>query len=74
MTYREQMDMVESAANTFPKEFGLRAFPGVRFRVNVSNSFISDGKVMLYTDALRDGQWLAFAKGTPEELRREVTK
>ena len=54
----------------FPETFGLRAFPGDRFSLNESASYVSCGTLMLYvfTD---EGQ--AFCKGTPAELQREVT-
>jgi hypothetical protein len=60
-----------AAAAEFPGIFGLRAFPGQRFVVNRSASYVSRDEVMLYVYTA-DG--LAFSKGTPEELRREVVK
>jgi hypothetical protein len=74
MTHTEENAMIARAIAEFPNEFGLRAFPGKRFRINHGNSYYSNG-VMLYTDVLGDdGKWLAFAKGSPEELHREVVK
>jgi hypothetical protein len=65
---------IREAVATFPIEFGLRGFPGKRFILNEASCFVSEGRVYLYTFVLSDtGAWLAFAKGTPEELRREVT-
>lgn len=65
---------IVSAAAEFPATFGLRAFPGKRFRVNLGNSYVSQGQVLLYTDIQTDTGWVPFAKGTPAELAREVTK
>ena len=67
-------DRVKAAANKFPKVFGLRAFPGDRFTINTSASYESGGAVLLYTYTVpADGsRGLAFSKGTPAELRREV--
>lgn len=63
-------EVIDKAYARFPKEFGLRAFPGKRFTLNRSACFISAGKVQLYVYTA-DG--LAFSKGTPSELRKEVT-
>ena len=74
MTYQETLETVAAAAATFPAEFGLRAFPGKRFRANAGNSYYSEEYgVLIYTDILRDGVWSAFCKGSPDELRREIT-
>ena len=65
-------DRVKEEAAKFPESFGLRAFPGQRFTINESASYESpfgSGNVMLYTYT-EDG--LAFSKGSPAELRREV--
>jgi hypothetical protein len=61
---------VKEEAAKFPKTFGLRAFPGDRFTINESASYMSAGRVMLYIFT-EDGK--AFSKGTPEEIEREVT-
>ena len=81
MTYAEKLRADEkalaAAIATFPETFGLRAFPGRRFRLSKMDSFVSENRVVLYTEILgvgdRHGEWLCFAKGSPEELRREVT-
>jgi hypothetical protein len=73
--YEEDANAVAKAINTFPKTFGLRAFPGEMFCIDKQASYVNDeGVVMLYTAVKRDGgKWLSFAKGTAEELRAEVT-
>lgn len=71
------------AASAFPGSFGLIAFPGDVFRVGIGQSYWSDrgfereygpgacGPV-LYTQVWRDGGWCDFAKGTFDELRKQV--
>lgn len=64
-------ERVKAAIAEFPGTFGLRAFPGKRFTLNESASYVADSgaEVMLYVFTA-DGQ--AFCKGTPAELRKEV--
>lgn len=50
-------------------QFGLRAFPGSVFVVNLSACY--DDKI--YTAIVKDGKQMDFAKGTASELLREVT-
>lgn len=59
---------IADAVSQFPPEFGLRGFPGERFRVSLRDSYVSDGVVMVYTERDAGGMWLAFAKGTVGEL------
>jgi hypothetical protein len=68
------MSSILAACTSFPATFGLRAFPGKVFRINKGNSYVSEVYgVMLYTDIRNDdGSWSCFAKGSPDELRREV--
>src|SRR5579862_385286 len=65
-----------AAIAQFPKEFGLRNFPGETFKISPFHSYESDypkqGTIYLYTYVRRGDAWEAFAKGTPEELRQEV--
>ena len=80
--YAEQERLIDAAVATFPEEFGMRAFPGKRFRISRGSSYWSDGYYMgepkfppgphLYVYVEEDGDWLSFAKGTPTELRREI--
>ena len=50
-------------------QFGLRAFPGSMFVVNLAACY--DDKI--YTAIVKDGKQMDFAKGTVGELAREVT-
>lgn len=73
--WTEQRRMVEAAAAEFPAEFGLRAFPAERFRINIADSYVNDDlTVMLYLGIKKADQWPAFGKGTIAELKREITK
>ena len=74
LTYQERQDAITEAAAKFPETFGLRGFPGDRFRVSRAASHFAFGGVVLYTQMkCDDGVWRDFAKGTPAELHREVT-
>ena len=71
--------IIREAMAEFPEEFGLRRFPGEKFKIAPGACFVRDwddpNSVMLYTARLcEDGTWKAFAKGTPAELKREVVK
>lgn len=76
MTHSEQMAAIDAAIAKFPGEFSLRGFRSKRFRVNRANSFVSEGQVLLYTDVFDEEtqRWLAFAKGTVDELATEVVR
>ena len=75
------MSPVELAISAFPAEFGLRAFPGERFRISPSLSYVSDGVVLLYTE-IKDAAyetnstrgWTAFCKGTVQELNNNIVR
>jgi len=70
---RRLYEDVKTAAKLFQPTFGLRGYPGYTLRINEANSYMSDGRVVLYTDRLMpDGTWACFAKGTPEELLDEA--
>jgi len=62
-------EKVTEARSQFPDTFGLRGFPGERFHINESASYVSGGEVLLYVFT-EGGE--AFSKGTPAELRREL--
>jgi hypothetical protein len=73
---------IEAAIATFPATFGLRNHEGT-FRISPESSYIAPGpfapesqqRPVLYTQRLgTDGTWSDFAKGSPEELRREIVK
>ena len=70
-----QEELVRYEAGKFPAEFGLRAFPGRRFLVDVTQSFWSDvsGCQLYVFERLPDGSTRAFSRDTPERLRRKVT-
>jgi hypothetical protein len=76
MTREEEHLAVQEAIARFPETFGLRAYPGETFRIGVRESYYSDHQrqVLLYTQRkMPDGQWRDFAKGSEEELRRELS-
>jgi hypothetical protein len=65
---------VADALAGFPERFGLRGFPGGVFRCSSTDSYVNDrGAVTVYTERLVSGRWLAFAKGSPEEVRCQMT-
>lgn len=80
MSYSEEQRVVAATIARFPAQFGLRASPGKVFCINLSASFMNDAgtEVMLYTFVKNTAAeadappWLAYAKGTEEELRREL--
>lgn len=67
---------------TFPAEFGLRDYPGEKFRIGFRESYyngaamasIETRTLMLYTQRWVESrqEWLDFAKGTESELRAQV--
>jgi hypothetical protein len=76
MTREEEHQAVLDAIARFPETFGLRAYPGETFRIGVRESYFSDHQrqVLLYTQRqMPDGQWRDFAKGSEEELRRQIS-
>jgi hypothetical protein len=68
----EQQAILDETIKTFPEEFGLRAFPGDRFRISEHSSYFSGKTLYLYTEIAIGDKWLSFAKGTPAQLRREI--
>jgi hypothetical protein len=74
LTFAQQLDAVEQAVERFPDEFGLRNFPEKRFCISKAASYYASHEVMLYTYVWDEqlNQWMAFAKGTEQELRREI--
>lgn len=76
-----------SVISTFPKTFGLRAYPGETFRIGHSESYVtrknksfartgddpSTWEVTLYTQIRAPGgKWQDFVKGTPDEVRSQM--
>jgi hypothetical protein len=73
MSYAEQDQAVRAAIAELPEEFGLRAFPGERFRPLRMESYVNNhGQVLVYIGIVKDGQLRAFAKDTVAALRREI--
>jgi len=66
-------EQIRAAIARFPATFGLRGFPGDVFRISPTSSYVSGGRVMLYTERKDNDDWLDFSKGTESELRGEVT-
>jgi len=75
--------LIVEAMENFPEVFGLKAFPGSVFCISLDDSFVNTSRnpetneydiktVMLYTRILTNGEWKAFAKGTVEELQKNV--
>lgn len=72
LSYEKQLEAITAAAAEFPKEFGLAAYPGDRFKISTLASYHNGTQVMLYTQIKKGDQWLDFAKGTAAELRAQV--
>lgn len=79
----EANEAIDKAIASFPETFGLRGFPGDTFKIDRRDSFVSQGRILLYTHKLMSDDsllskeagkrvWSAFSKGSIEELRREV--
>lgn len=75
---------IDAAIAQFPTMFKLRGHEGT-FRIGRRESYVSQGRIMLYTQRLRTTQvqngpsrgqyqdeWCDFAKGTVEELKAQV--
>lgn len=61
----------------FPAVFGMKAFPGEKFKISFYASYVSDfpepNTIYLYTMIKNSlDVWTQFCKGTPEELQQEV--
>jgi hypothetical protein len=76
LSYEEQKSAVQVALDSFPIEFGLRGFPGEKFRCSPSASYYSTSYgVMIYTQRYdHERGWLDFAKGSPGELRAQIVR
>jgi hypothetical protein len=74
MIHREQqLVLIRETMAAFPETFGLRAYPGLVFRIDLNDSYVrDDGDMQLYTHVQRGDKWLSFAKGSPDELLREI--
>lgn len=77
----KEIEVYEQVKSTFPAEFGLRAFPGKRFRLSDSASYFNGGigeyteqTLVLYVERHTGGDdWRDFVKGSAEELRANIT-
>lgn len=81
---------VKAACARFPATFGLKAFSENTFRVSLRASYMSQGRVMIYTERnvsregfvklygreprYADELWIDFAKGTVSELLAQIIK
>lgn len=79
MFSEEETKVYEKVKSTFPAEFGLRAFPGKRFRLSDSASYFNgdigeytEKCLVLYVERHTEDGWLDFVKGSPNELRRAI--
>lgn len=75
MLHSEEVErLIKVEAAKFPAEFGLRAYPGKRFKILLHESYADyhTGKVTLYTGVQIGDKWPGFAKGTTAELLAEV--
>jgi hypothetical protein len=65
-------DKIRAAIAQFPATFGLRGFPGGVFRLSPDSSYVSGGRVALYTQRKDGDSWNDFSKGTEAELRGQI--
>lgn len=73
MNWTSQQHLISVEYERFPLEFGLRGFPGGLFTISRAASYVNDrDEVMLYLYTKREGQWVAFAKCSPAELRDQM--
>ena len=69
---------IAAAIASFPKTFGLRAFPGEAFRFCEWSSYTSEGRPMLYIEKkVRHPftgwvEWHEFAKGAEVEMKAQI--
>jgi hypothetical protein len=74
-SYQREQERIAEAMREFSGEFGLRAFPGKRFRVaDKLAHFVSEGYVQLVVEILNGDQWQQFGRDRIEVLRGERTK
>jgi hypothetical protein len=67
-------ELIANAAKQFPKTFNIRALPGKECMIATGDSYVTaEGIVYLYVYFKTDNnEYVAFAKGTVEELKREI--
>ena len=70
--------IIHDLEQKYGEVFGLRAFPGDRFKISKGASYVTfyDGvlRFMIYVYRLDDDKWEAFSKGTPTECRRNFVR
>lgn len=78
LSNEQEQALVKELMAKFPAEFGLRSFPGDRFRISARDSYWSceEGAVLLYTEIYIPAtqKWLSFAKGTVSELTANIVR
>jgi hypothetical protein len=75
-SYAEHKAMLTAEIAKFPALFGLAAFPGELFRVSRTASYFRNMEASvptLYTERLTAHGWSDHAKGTPSEVRQQMT-
>lgn len=80
MSRIDEQNQIKAAVAKFPAEFGLRAFPGDRFRLDSKSSYFSAGRLVLYTmvwrecpfSGISDSRWLSFSSCSERELNSEI--
>jgi hypothetical protein len=77
----EGKKIVKAQIDEVTKEYGeiflLRSYPDLEFCLSEAASYHNDSQAMLYTCSRKLGsseKWLAFAKGTLAELKRNIIK
>lgn len=74
----DEKKLVEAAVAKFPAEFGLRNFPGQKFRVNDRASYFSGfgqfGEVQVVLQVFARGQWIDFTRDSERAVLGQVVK
>ncbi len=81
MDYAKQRALLNEAIGRYEgQEFGLRAFPGDRFRLAPRYCYTSDRDseghtrpILVYEVLQKDGSWAHFSKADEVELLQEMT-
>lgn len=68
-TWSENKAEIARQIALFPATFEMVSERGATFRISADSGYVNDnGEVQLYTEVLRNGVWLSYAKGTLAEL------
>ena len=71
----EEKALIREAIARFPETFGLRAFPGQKFRISERASFFNTPQdLQLYVQCERGGEWLDFGRDCEAKLRAEIVR